>query len=199
MTQGSPFLARRALFALAFSLACSLAFALALTPALAADSGPAAPVTAIYQRVVASYDGKQNNTENGYFIMKSDKARRRYFSARTAKLWREADRLTPKGDVDPLDFDPVTNSQDPLVRAFDTSIERQDAKSATVLVRISEKPGPIAQPAPRDFIRYDMVLERGRWVIDDIRGTVDTAWSVRKIMADYIAMCARPENAKACR
>ncbi len=193
MTEALPCLARRALLALAFSLA------LALTPALAADSGPAAPVTAIYQRVVASYDGKQNNAENGTFIMKSDKARRRYFSARTAKLWREADRLTPKGDVDPLDFDPVTNSQDPLVRAFDTSIERQDAKSATVVVRISEKPGPIAQPAPREFIRYDMVLERGRWLIDDIRGTVDTAWSVRKIMADYIAMCTRPENAKACR
>jgi|SRR6185437_6709599 hypothetical protein len=195
MTQVLPFLARRA----SLALACSLAFPLALTPALAAGSGPAAPVTAIYQRVVASYDGKQNNTENGYFIMKSDKARRRYFSARTAKLWREADRLTPKGDVDALDFDPVTNSQDPLVRAFDTSIERQGAKSATVLVRISEKPGPIAQPAPRDFIRYDMVLERSRWLIDDIRGTVDSAWSVRKIMADYIAMCTRPENAKACR
>ena len=169
-----------------------------------ADTGAAAdwlaaPVTAIYQRVVASYDGKQNNTENGYFIMKSDKARRRYFSARTARLWREADRLTPKGDVDPLGFDPVTNSQDPLVRAFDTSIEGQDTKSATVVVRISEKPGPIAQPAPREFIRYDMVLERGRWVIDDIRGTIDTEWSVRKIMADYVAMCTRPENAKACR
>ena len=85
------------------------------------------------------------------------------------------------------------------MRAFDTSIERQDAKSATVLVRISEKPGPITQPAPREFIRYDMVLQRGRWVIDDIRGTTDTEWSVRKIMADYVAMCTRPENAKACR
>ena len=195
MAQVLPFLARRA----SLALACSLAFSLALTPALAADSGPAAPVIAIYQRVVAGYDGKSNNAENGTLIMKTDKVRRRYFSARTAKLWREADRLTPKGDVDALDFDPVTNSQDPLVRAFDTSIERQDAKSATVLVRISEKPGPIAQPAPRDFIRYDMVLERGRWVIDDIRGTVDTEWSVRKIMADYVAMCTRPENAKACR
>ncbi len=195
MTQALPFLARRALLALAFSLA----FSLALTPALAADSGPAVPVTAIYKRVVESFDGKQNNSENGYFIWKDDKTRRQYFSARTAKLWREADRLTPKGDESPPGFDPVTNSQDPLVRAFDTSIERQDAKSATVVVRISEMPGPITQPAPREFIRYDMVLQRGRWVIDDIRGTVDTEWSVRKIMADYIAMCTRPETAKFCR
>jgi hypothetical protein len=177
MTQALPFLARHALLALAISFA--------VTPALAADSGPAAPVTAIYKRVVASYDGKRNNTDNGYFIWKNDKTRRQYFSARTAKLWREADRLTPKGDESPPGLDPVTNSQDPLVRAFDTSIERQDAKAATVLVRISEKPGPIAQPAPREFIRYDMVLERGRWVIDDIHGTIDTEWSLRKMLNDY--------------
>jgi hypothetical protein len=172
-----PVTSRRAFVALAFSLA--------LTPALAAGSGPAAPVTAIYKRVVASFDGKQSNSENGYFIWKNDKTRRQYFSARTAKLWREADRLTPKGDESPPGLDPVTNSQDPLLRAFDTSIERQDAKAATVVVRISEKPGPITQPAPRELIRYDMVLEHGRWLIDYIRGTIDTEWSLRKMLSDY--------------
>jgi hypothetical protein len=154
-------------------------------PALAAETGPDAPVMAIYKRVVESFDGKNNNTDNGYFIWKDDKTRRQYFSARTAKLWREADRLTPKGDESPPGFDPVTNSQDPLVRAFDTSIEKQDAKSATVLVRISEKPGPITAPAPRELIRYDMVREGSRWLIDDIRGTVDTEWSVRKALSQY--------------
>lgn len=166
-------------------LLVALALTLALTPALAVDAGPAAPVIAIYKRVVDSFDGKSSNTDNGYFIWKDDKTRRRYFSARTAKLWREADRLTPKGDESPPGFDPVTNSQDPLLRAFDTSIEKQDATSATVLVRISDKPGPITQPAPRDLIRYDMVLEGGRWLIDDIRGTVDTAWSVRQALTQY--------------
>jgi hypothetical protein len=179
----------------------ALAFLLALTPALAfaANSNPAAPISAIYKRVVASFDTNGRNTDNGAFIWLYDKNRRRYFSARMVKLWRDADRLTPKGDQGPLGFDPVTNSQDPLVLAFDTSIEKQDARTATVLVRISEKPGPITAPAPREFIRYDMVLERGRWVIDDIRGTIDTQWSVRKIMADYIAWCARPENIKDCK
>lgn len=168
-------------------------------PALAAETGPAAPVIAIYKRVVDSFDGKSSNTDNGYFIWKDDKTRRRYFSARTVKLWREADRLTPKGDESPPGFDPVTNSQDPLLRAFDTAIEKQDAKSATVLVRISDKPGPITQPAPRELIRYDMVREGGRWLIDDIRGTVDTEWSVRKVMSDYVAWCAKPENVKDCK
>jgi hypothetical protein len=176
----------------------ALLFLCAALPAHGSE-GPAAPVTAIYQRVVASFDANGSNVENGTFITQDDKARRQYFSARTATLWREADRLTPQGDEGPLGFDPVTNSQDPLVRAFDTSIESQDAKAATVVARISDKSGPIAQASPREVIRYDMVLERGRWLIDDIRGTIDTAWSVRKIMADYVALCAKPENVKDCR
>lgn len=187
-----PIMITRRLFAAAV-------IALSAAPPLAVGAeSPAAPVIKIYQRVVASYDGNNGNAENGFFIMENDKARRQYFSARTAKLWREADADTPKGDVDALDFDPVTNSQDPQVRAFDTSIEKQDGKSATVLVRISDKPGPITPPARREFIRYDMVLERGRWLIDDIRGTIDSEWSVRKIMSDYVAWCALPANTKAC-
>jgi hypothetical protein len=171
-----------------------LSLVLPALPAVAVE-GPAAPVTAIYQRVIASYDGKRNNTDNGYFIWKNDKARRQYFSAATAKLWLEADRLTPKGDESPPGMDPVTNSQDPLLRAFETSIEKQDAKSATVLVRISDKPGPITQASPRELIRYDMVLERGpkgaTWLIDDIRGTIDTEWSVRQMLSQYKADARR--------
>jgi hypothetical protein len=171
-------------------LLLALAFSLALTPAFAASADtPTAPITAIYQRVVASYDGKRNNTDNGYFIWKNDKARRAYFTARTARLWRDADRLTPKGDQGPIGFDPVTNSQDPLVLAFDVAIEKQDATRATVVVRTSEKSGPITAPAPRDIIRYDMLRERGpkgaTWRIDDIRGTIDTEWSIRKMLGDY--------------
>jgi hypothetical protein len=40
-------------------------------------------------------------------------------------------------------------------------------------------------PDPRDriIVRYDMVLEHGRWKIDDIRGTTDgKEWSVRAII-----------------
>lgn len=154
-------------------------------PAFAADAGPQAPIAAIYKRIVASLDKERRNTDNGAFIWLYDKNRRQYFSARTAKLWRDADRLTPQGDQGPLGFDPVTNSQDPLVQSFDSSIEKQDAKSATVAVHISDKPGAIVTPTAGGTVRYDMVLERGRWRIDDIRGTVDTEWSLRKILREY--------------
>ena len=169
-------------------LARLLLAALLLLPALAAYSAPApsptTPITAIYQRIVGTYDAKRRNTDNGFFIWRDDKSRRQHFSARTAKLWRDADRLTPKGDQGPLGFDPVTNSQDPLVRAFDVAVEKDDGGTATVVVHIADAPGPIAV-TPATTIRYDMVRENGRWLIDDIRGAIDSEWSVRQILGNY--------------
>lgn len=178
-----------------------LASSFVVRPTLAADTGPVPPISAIYNRIVASYDDdKRTNVVNGAFIWLHDENRRHYFSARTAKLWRDVDRKTPKGYQGPLGFDPVTNSQDPRVRAFDTAIEKWDTRAATVDVRLSEQAGPTAYAAiPRNLVRYDMAFENGHWLIDDIHGTNDTEWSVRKIMTDYLAWCARPDHRKLCR
>lgn len=157
----------------------ALALMLPVLPAFAAPQGPDAVITPIYKKITA---GK--GTSGGQFIWLQDKDRRLYFTARTVKLWREADAKTPKGDQGPISFDPVTNSQDPRVKAFDVAIEKQDANSATVVVHIADKPGPIV-PVPGGTLRYDMVVEHGRWLIDDIRGTIDKEWSVRKMLAGH--------------
>ena len=169
-----PLISRRAFIALACLLA---AF-----PALAAPQDPDAVVTAIYKKVTA---GKGDS--GGQFIWLQDKDRRLYFTARTVKLWRDADDKTPKGDQGPISFDPVTNSQDPQVRAFDVAIEKQDATTATVVVHIAAKRGPIVAPARSapTTIRYDMVREHGRWLIDDIRGTINAEWSLRKMLGNH--------------
>jgi hypothetical protein len=149
-------------------------------PALAAPADDSlAVVTAIYKRVSA---GKGDG--GGQFVWAKPKDRARYFSKRTVTLWREADAKTAKGDQGPIGFDPVTNSQDPQVKAFDAAVERQDANTATVVVHISDKRGPI-KPQPASTIRYDLVREGGRWAIDDIRGTVDSEWSVRKMLSEH--------------
>jgi hypothetical protein len=167
---------RRALLA---ALACT-PFA---SPAFAAD-GPDAVIAAIYQRIIASYDAARNNTDNGFFTWKK-KARHQYYSASLAKAWDHADAITAKGDQNPPGACPITNSQDPLVRAFDVKVERQDGKTATVLVHISEKPGPVT-PSDWGTIYYDMVLERGRWRIDDIRpGIGKDAWSLRQEIVNH--------------
>jgi hypothetical protein len=156
-----------------------------LLPAFAASAAPQDPdavVGAIYKKVTA---GKGDS--GGQFIWLQDKDRRLYFTARTVKLWRDADDKTPKGDQGPISFDPVTNSQDPQVKAFDVAIEKQDATTATVVVHIAAKRGPIVAPARNapTTIRYDMVREHGRWLIDDIRGTINAEWSLRKMLSNH--------------
>ncbi len=166
-------LTRRTLLTLTFATAT-----VAALPAFAAN-GPDAVITAIYQRVATGA-----GDSGGAFVWVEEKDRRRYFSARIVKLWLEASAKTPQGDQGPIDFDLVTNSQDPLVKAFDVAIEKQDARTAIVVVHISDKAGPMT-PTPRGTIRYDMVLENDRWRIDDIRGAIDTPWSLRKMLADF--------------
>ena len=76
-------------------------------------------------------------------------------------------------------------------------LEKSDGKTATVvasfdswsrgLTREEQDRNP---PDPRDRItvRYDMVLEHGRWKIDDIRGTTDGKeweWSTRAIIKGW--------------
>ena len=50
---------------------------------------------------------------------------------------READAHTPKGDVGPIDFDPVTNSQDPDVKSFKVAAEKLEADKAVIAVTIT--------------------------------------------------------------
>ena len=83
----------------------------------------------------------------------------------------------------PPGFDPVSNSQDPLVRAPKVAVEKQDDKSAIVAATFR------SYNDKSITVRYDLVRERGAWKIDDIRGTVDgEEWSVRKMMRDFLTL-----------
>ena len=157
--------------------------------ALAASS-PAAPIAAIYKKVAA---GKGEDGGNFVYQEKGDRAR--WLTASFAKAWNEADAKTPKGDETPPGFDPVSNSQDPKVLNVEVALEKSDGKTATVAAsfdswsrgttREEQERNP---PDPRDRItvRYDMVLEHGRWMIDDIRGTIDgKPWSIRDILKGW--------------
>lgn len=157
--------------------------ALPILPASAVDS-PDAVVAAIYKRIVASSAPGKRNTINGAFTWSKKKDRHHYYSASLAKAWDRADAITARGDQNPPGADPITNSQDPLVVAFKVAIERQDATTATVVARIGDKPSPA--PDAWDIVTYDMVLERGRWRIDDIRpGAGKDAWSLRNEIINH--------------
>ena len=141
---------------------------------------PTAILTAIYTRVA---QGKGDG--GGAFVIENKAAKAKYLSKSLIALWAKADAHTLKGDVGPVDFDPVTNSQDPDVKSFKVATEKLDADKAVIAVTLT---GRHTRTKPADqIIHYDFVLDGGAWKIDDIRGSADgESWSVRGMLAESL-------------
>ena len=155
----------------------------AATPAFAqtaAANDPASILTAIYARAA-----KGKGDGGAGFVTENKAAKTRYLSKALVTLWAKADAHTPKGDVGPIDFDPVTNSQEPDVKSFKVDAEKTEADKATLAVTIT---GHRNDRKPADqVVRYDFVREGGSWKIDDIKGSSDgEAWSIRKMLTDSL-------------
>ncbi len=146
---------------------------------------PVAIVNAIYTRAAK---GKGNG--GGAFIIENKAAKAKYLSKSLIKLWADADAHTPKDDVGPIDFDPVTNSQDPDVKSFKVDTEKLEADRAIIAVTITGHRAPPAKPADQ-VVRYNFVREGGQWKIDDISGTSDgEAWSIRDMLKESLKEAA---------
>jgi Protein of unknown function (DUF3828) len=142
---------------------------------------PVAIINAIYARVA-----KGKGDGGGAFIIENQAARAKYLSKALVELWAKADAHTPKGDVGPVDFDPVTNSQEPNVKSFKAVTQKLDADRAVVAVTISGRGAP--RPKSVDnTIRYNLLRDAGQWKIDDISGASDgEAWSIRGMLTDSL-------------
>ena len=170
---------RRSVVLAAAALLTSVAQAAVLAAPAAND--PLAIVNAIYARAA---QGKGDG--GGGFVTNSRAARAKNLSRSLAALWIRADAHTPKGDVGPVDFDPVTNSQEPDVKSFTASLEKADADKATVAATITGANAPRGNAADA-VIRYDFVRDGGHWKIDDISGAEDgKPWSVRSMLSDSL-------------
>lgn len=160
-----------------------LATALA-RPAVAASPSPTDPagiVTAIYTRAA-----KGKGDGGGGFIIENKAAKAKYLSKSLVALWAKADAHTPKGDVGPVDFDPVTNSQEPDVKSFAVTAEKHDADKIALAVVITGRNAPARKLADRT-IRYEFVRDGAEWKIDDIKGASDgEPWSLRAMLADSL-------------
>ncbi len=147
----------------------------------ATSDDPVAIVTAIYTRAA-----KGKGDGGGGFVIENKTAKARYLSKALIALWAKADAHTPKGDVGPVDFDPVTNSQDPDVKSFTLATEKLDADKATIAVTLTSHRAERVNPADQ-VIRYDFVHEGDKWKIDDIRSAVDgKPWSIREMLTQYL-------------
>ena len=147
----------------------------------ATTDDPVAIVNAIYAR---ASKGKGNG--GGGFVIENKAAKAKYLSRSLIALWARADAHTPKGDVGPIDFDPVTNSQDPDVKSFKVETEKLDANAALIAVTLESHRGKRDKPADA-VIRYAFVHEGPAWKIDDIKGAVDgQPWSIRAMLTEAL-------------
>src|SRR5260370_28720556 len=128
---------------------------------------PTAILTAIYTRAA-----KGKGDGGGAFVIENKAAKAKYLSKSLVELWAKADAHTPKGDVGLVDFDPVTNSQEPDVKSFKVVATSLEAEKAVIAVTIAGRNTPPRKPADRT-VRYDFVRDAGDWKIDDIKGTSD--------------------------
>jgi len=169
--------------ALVLTGAAGLAAAISL-PALAKPASPNDPVAivnAIYARAA-----KGRGDGGGAFIIENQLAKAKYLSKSLVELWAKADAHTPKGDVGPVDFDPVTNSQQPNVKSFKLVPEKLDADKAVIAVTIAGRGAPRAKSID-NTIRYNLVRDDGQWKIDDISGASDgEAWSIRQMLVSSL-------------
>ena len=146
-------------------------------PAQPQGQDPAAFVTGIYKKASA---GKGES--GGEFLWLNAKDRPRSMSKSLVALWAKVDKREKPGEIGAIAFDPVTNSQDPLVRFFEVKTEKQDDTTATVAASFG-----VQRKEPPLIVRYDFVREGNQWKIDDIRGEVEkTPWSVREMLTEFL-------------
>ena len=145
-----------------------------------AANDPVAMITAIYTRVA-----KGKGDGGGGFVVENKQAKARYLSKSLIGLWAKADAHTPKGDVGPIDFDPVTNSQDPDVKSFKVEAETLETDKALIAVTLTAHGTP--RKAEDQVIRYELVREGKDWKIDDIKGASEAEpWSIRAMLTDSL-------------
>jgi hypothetical protein len=170
---------RRGLISTSFASLFAGATARAAFAEPASASDPVAIVTAIYTRAA------KGKGDGGGFVIENKVAKAKYLSKSLIALWAKADAHTPKGDVGPVDFDPVTNSQDPDVKSFKVVAEKLEADKAAIAVTITgSRPG--TKPADQ-VVHYDFVRDGDKWKIDDIKGSGDGApWSIRRMLEESL-------------
>src|ERR1051326_4334026 len=105
---------------------------------------------------------------------------RRALSRSLAAVWKRPDDSPPKENEPVPGFDIASNSNAREVARAEVKVERQDLKRATVAARLFDKYPMVEHPASDDIVRYDFIREHGRWVIDDVRSTIDAReWSLK--------------------
>jgi Protein of unknown function (DUF3828) len=131
----------------------------------ASESSPADVTTAIY----SLYAGPKGDYQTGNL---DDKRVAAYLSKSLRAALKAMDARSKKLNEPILDFDPVTDSQDPQVEKLAIAPEGETAAVATFFS------GDV-----KHVVRYSFVREGEAWKVDDISGGAgDEKWDLRDII-----------------
>ena len=77
-----------------------------------------------------------------------------------------------------IDFDVVSDSQDPDVHDLKITTESESAEKAVVVADFKSH-----DDTERTVLRYELVQEDGAWKIDDVAASGKSHWRVSEIIA----------------
>jgi len=145
---------------------CLLLVAAVSSSAAAAEPSPTGAVTGIYR----IYAGPKGDYQAGSI---EDKRIAVLFTTSLRKALAAMDARSRKSNEPILDFDPVTDSQDPQVERLSIAAESDSVVAATFF-----------SGTVKHVVKYDFKPEGGGFKIDDISGGSGAdAWDLRRIIA----------------
>ena len=159
------------------TLALAAGFSAAVAPSVRADGSAVAIVTMFY-KISAGMDGKYS----GSSIFFQDKIRTKYFSKRLRAELAALDKKSKQKDEPGIDFDPVTDSQDPSVKDLKIEQDGESDGESAVKASFSYEDG-----GERKFVRYVFVRQNDAWKLDNMSsGPAADGWDMRKLIKDIM-------------
>jgi hypothetical protein len=148
--------------------------AIAFAPVLvAAPAQPREIVEEIY-KFSAGRDGRYQ----GPSAFNDPSLRKRFFSKSLLAAVVKMEKLSKKRNEPILDFDPVTNSQDPDVKELQIAVDSETPARVVVAARFRS-----FEDQEPSIVRYAFVTEAGAWKLDNMEGEHGKdKWSLREII-----------------
>jgi len=172
----TPFIARSVFAALAFVF-CTLT-----SPASAQTARePEAIVRPLYESTM------KDPARPGF----GSKADRKLLTKSLDVLWKRADKkVNPTGrDLGAIEFDVISNSQDPSIKSYSLKTESRDEQRATVAATFTSVYDG-GQKVLVQVARYDFLRENSAWKIDNVRLTIDKKpWELRAHLEAALRNC----------
>jgi hypothetical protein len=155
-----------------FAALCLLA---SIAPLAAQTREPESIVKALYDTTIRNMD-KPTPPPFGW-----NNKKRQLLTTSLDTLWKRADKkVNPTGrELGVIDWDLVSNSQDPSVKSFVLKTESRDDQRATIAATFTIGDNH-THSGQKETVHYDFLRENASWKIDNVRLTIEgKPWALR--------------------